>query len=85
MDLTLLYIFRSTKGQFFSRMARMFLDKESIDKYIVLRKLENVDVLYSLMDINNQRLDSIAQDQTFRVISMTSQFFISIILRLNVD
>jgi len=33
--------------------------------FIILRKLENVDVLYSLMNINNQRLDSIAQDQIF--------------------
>jgi hypothetical protein len=27
--------------------------------FLILRKLENVDVFYSLMDINNQRLDSI--------------------------
>ncbi|CAF2065713.1 unnamed protein product [Rotaria magnacalcarata] len=33
--------------------------------FLILRKLNNVDVLYSLMDINNQRLDSIAQDQIF--------------------
>ncbi|CAF3220867.1 unnamed protein product [Rotaria socialis] len=32
---------------------------------IVLRKLNNIDVLYSLLDINNGRLDIIAQENTF--------------------
>ncbi|CAM4754614.1 unnamed protein product [Rotaria magnacalcarata] len=32
---------------------------------IILRKLNNIDVLYSLLDINNGRLDIIAQENTF--------------------
>ncbi|CAF4112063.1 unnamed protein product, partial [Rotaria magnacalcarata] len=31
----------------------------------ILRKLNNIDVLYSLLDINNGRLDIIAQEKTF--------------------
>jgi hypothetical protein len=31
----------------------------------ILKKLENVDVLYSLLGIKNQRLDIIAQEQIF--------------------
>ncbi|CAF2748567.1 unnamed protein product [Rotaria sp. Silwood2] len=33
--------------------------------FIILKKLENVDVLYSLLGINNQRLEIIAQEQIF--------------------
>ena len=33
--------------------------------FLILRKLENVDVLYYLMDINNHRLDCIVQDAIF--------------------
>jgi hypothetical protein len=33
--------------------------------FLILKKLENVDVLYSLLGINNQRLDIIAQEQIF--------------------
>ncbi|CAF4057254.1 unnamed protein product [Rotaria sp. Silwood1] len=33
--------------------------------FLILRKLENIDVLYSLMNINNQRLHDIVQDQVF--------------------
>ena len=32
---------------------------------IILKKLDNIDVLYSLLGINNQRLDIIAQEQIF--------------------
>ncbi|CAM4834568.1 unnamed protein product [Rotaria magnacalcarata] len=32
---------------------------------IILRKLNNIDVLYSLLDINNRRLDILAQDKIF--------------------
>ena len=32
---------------------------------IILRKLNNIDVLYSLLDINNGRLDILAQEKTF--------------------
>ena len=33
--------------------------------FLILKKLNNVDVLYSLLGINNQRLDIIAQEQIF--------------------
>jgi hypothetical protein len=33
--------------------------------FLILKKLDNVDVLYSLLGINNQRLDIIAQEQIF--------------------
>ncbi|CAF1541913.1 unnamed protein product, partial [Rotaria sordida] len=33
--------------------------------FIILKKLENVDVLYSLLGINNKRLEIIAQEQIF--------------------
>ncbi|CAF1445844.1 unnamed protein product [Rotaria magnacalcarata] len=32
---------------------------------IILRKLNNIDVLYSLLDINNGQLDILAQEKTF--------------------
>jgi hypothetical protein len=32
---------------------------------MILKKLDNIDVLYSLLDINNGRLDILAQDNTF--------------------
>jgi hypothetical protein len=32
---------------------------------IILRKLNNVDVLYSLLDINYGRLDMLVQEKTF--------------------
>ncbi|CAF0940054.1 unnamed protein product [Rotaria sordida] len=31
----------------------------------ILKKLDNMDVLYSLFDVNNQRLDNIIQENTF--------------------
>ena len=33
--------------------------------FLILKKLDNVDVLYSLLGINNQRLEIIAQEQIF--------------------
>jgi hypothetical protein len=33
--------------------------------FIILKKLDNIDVLYSLLGINNQRLDIIAHEQIF--------------------
>jgi hypothetical protein len=32
---------------------------------IILKKLDNMDVLYSLLDVDNQRLDIIAQENIF--------------------
>ncbi|CAF4654894.1 unnamed protein product, partial [Rotaria magnacalcarata] len=31
----------------------------------ILKKLDNIDVLYSLLDVDNQRLDIIAQGNIF--------------------
>lgn len=33
--------------------------------FVILKKLDNIDVLFSLLGINNQRLDIIAQEQIF--------------------
>ena len=33
--------------------------------FLILKKLSNTDVLYSLLSINNQRLNNLAQDKTF--------------------
>jgi hypothetical protein len=33
--------------------------------FLILKKLDNIDVLYSLLGINNQRLEIIAQEQMF--------------------
>ncbi|CAF3672351.1 unnamed protein product [Rotaria sp. Silwood1] len=33
--------------------------------FLILKKLDNIDVLYSLLGINNQRLNIIAQEQNF--------------------
>ncbi|CAF4381357.1 unnamed protein product [Rotaria sp. Silwood2] len=33
--------------------------------FLILKKLDNIDVLYSLLNINNQRLEIIAQEQIF--------------------
>ncbi|CAF5058544.1 unnamed protein product, partial [Rotaria sp. Silwood1] len=32
---------------------------------IILKKLDNMDVLYSLFDLNNKRLDKIIEENTF--------------------
>jgi hypothetical protein len=41
------------------------LDLPNETLLIILKKLDNVDVLYSLLDIDNQRLDIIAQENIF--------------------
>jgi hypothetical protein len=33
--------------------------------FLILKKLDNIDVLFSLLDINTQRLDILAQQKTF--------------------
>jgi hypothetical protein len=33
--------------------------------FLILKKLDNIDVLYSLFDIDNQRLGTIAQEEMF--------------------
>jgi hypothetical protein len=59
---------------------------------IIFRKLNNIDVLYSLLDINNGRLDILAQEKTFtntlnfaRInnISLIGRFCIDILPRIH--
>src|SRR5271155_1781793 len=41
--------------------------------FYILNKLDNVDVLYSLFGINNERLDSIIRKKTFsNILNLTS-------------
>jgi hypothetical protein len=41
--------------------------------FYILNKLDNVDVLYSLFGINNERLDSITRKKTFsNILNLTS-------------
>ena len=47
---------------------RHFLDFPNEILLLILKKLENIDVLYSLLDINNQRLDILVQEQIFSTI-----------------
>ena len=42
-----------------------FLDLPNEILFLILKKLDNVDVLHSLLGINNQRLDSIVQEPIF--------------------
>ncbi len=42
-----------------------FLDLPNEILFFILKKLENIDVLHSLLGINNQRLYIIAQEQIF--------------------
>jgi hypothetical protein len=41
------------------------LDLPSEILFIILKKFNNMDVLYSLLDVDNQRLDMIVQEKTF--------------------
>jgi hypothetical protein len=41
------------------------LDLSNEILFLILRKLDNIDVLYSLLGINNQRLEIIVQQQIF--------------------
>ncbi|CAF1600522.1 unnamed protein product [Rotaria magnacalcarata] len=59
---------------------------------IVLRKLNNIDVLYSLLDINNGPLDILAQEKMFTNIlnfvhtddiSLIDRFFTNILPKIN--
>jgi hypothetical protein len=42
-----------------------FLDLPDELLLIILKKLDNTDVLYSLFGVDNQRLDTIVQEKTF--------------------
>jgi hypothetical protein len=59
---------------------------------IILKKLNNIDVLYSLLDINNGRLNILAQENTFTNIlkfvsiddtSLIDRFCIDILPRIH--
>ena len=47
---------------------RHLLDLPNEILFLIFKKLDNIDVLYSLLDINNQRLDILAQQQIFSTI-----------------
>jgi hypothetical protein len=59
--------------------------------FLILKKLDNIDVLYSLLDIRNNRLDVLAQDKFFTntlnlVLSnemILERFFIDILPRIH--
>ncbi|CAM4842892.1 unnamed protein product [Rotaria magnacalcarata] len=42
-----------------------FLDLPTEILHVILKMLDNMDVLYSLFDVNNQRLSNIIQENTF--------------------
>jgi hypothetical protein len=42
-----------------------FLDLPNEILFIILKKLDNTDVLYSLLGVDNQRLDMVIQEKTF--------------------
>lgn len=48
-----------------SRSNVRFLDLPNEILFIILKKLDNMDVLYSLLDIDNQRLNTVVQKKTF--------------------
>jgi hypothetical protein len=53
---------------------------------IILKKLNNIDVLYSLLDINNGRLNILAQENTFtNTLKFDSIDDISLINRFCID
>ena len=54
--------------------------------FIILKKLNNIDVLYSLLDINNGRLDILAQDKIFtNILNFVDIDNISLIDRFCID
>jgi len=53
---------------------------------IILKKLDNIDVLYSLLDINNERLNILAEEKIFsNILNFVSIDNISSIDRLKLD
>ena len=53
---------------------------------MILKKLNNVDVLYSLLDINNGRLNILAQENTFtNILKLASIYDFSLIDRFCID
>jgi hypothetical protein len=53
---------------------------------IILKKLDNIDVLYSLLNINNERLNNLVQEKTFsNILNFVSTDDISSIDRCKLD
>ena len=53
---------------------------------MILKKLNNIDVLYSLLDINNGRLNILAQENTFtNILKLVSIYDLSLINRFCID
>ena len=48
-----------------NRLSVNLLDLPNEILFYILKKLNNIDVLYSLFGITNERLDSIVRDETF--------------------
>jgi hypothetical protein len=69
-----------------SRSNIHLLDLPNEVLFIILRKLNNIDVLYSLLDINNGRLDILAQDKIFtNILNFIDIDNISLIDRFCID
>jgi len=69
-----------------SRSNIHLLDLPNEVLFIILRKLNNIDVLYSLLDINNGRLDIVAQDKIFtNILNFVDIDNISLIDRFCID
>ncbi|CAF3686864.1 unnamed protein product [Rotaria sp. Silwood1] len=69
-----------------SRSNIHLLDLPNEVLFIILRKLTNIDVLYSLLDINNGRLDILAQDKIFtNILNFVDIDNISLIDRFCID
>ncbi|CAF3286177.1 unnamed protein product [Rotaria socialis] len=53
---------------------------------IILKKLNNIDVLYSLLDVNNGRLDILAQENTFtNILKFPHRYTYALIDRFCID
>ncbi|CAF1613392.1 unnamed protein product [Rotaria magnacalcarata] len=53
---------------------------------IILKKLNNIDVLYSLLDVNNGRLNILAQENTFtNILKFPRRYTYALIDRFCID
>ncbi|CAF5210330.1 unnamed protein product, partial [Rotaria magnacalcarata] len=53
---------------------------------MILKKLNNIDVLYSLLDVNNGRLNILAQENTFtNILKFPRRYTYSLIDRFCID
>jgi hypothetical protein len=65
-----------------NRSSVHLLDLPNEMLFNILNKLDNVDVLYSLLGINNERLDSITRQKTFSNILILHQLFITLLVSM---